>query len=312
MQIYKGHLEASGRVHHCSLAVGNFDGVHRGHQTLVEAANVVPHRGPLCVLTFDPHPAKLFKPQMAPLLISPLARRLELLAAFGVEVAVVERFDRAFAGLSAAQFVDLVLLEGLQPDAVTVGYDFTYGSGREGSAETLSKRLEAAGVEARVLAPVDVEGLLASSTRVREFVLGGQMEGAQLLLGRPFSVWGKVIRGAGRGSGLGIRTLNLETEHELLPRRGVYATWTVLPSCDRPVASVTNVGRNPTFGDEELHIETHVLEQIEDCYDDEVEVRFVLRLREERRFPDATELVAQIQDDIARARSLLAERTPGR
>lgn len=304
MQILRGLAAAAQQIDHCSVAIGNFDGVHVGHQTLIAAAAVVAHRGPLAVLTFDPHPAALLNPSFAPPLIAPLARRLDWLAGQGVEATVVQPFDQAFASLPATAFVE-ELLRALQPDAVTVGFDFSYGAGRSGSVETLNQQLTAAGVEARILAPVRVAGMRASSSKVREFVMLGKMDGAALLLGRPFAVWGQVIHGAGRGSGLGVPTLNLQTEHELLPGRGVYATWTALPGLPAPVMSVTNVGRNPTFGDEALHIETHVLEPMPEAYGRVVEVQFVTRLRDERRFPDAASLVAQIHDDIDAARRVL-------
>lgn len=307
MQVLHGHALAAGQVDGCSVAIGNFDGVHNGHRTLIQAAAAVPHRGPLTVLTFDPHPVKLLKPDLAPQLITPLARRLILLEQAGVEVAIVEPFTRELAARPADAFVQGVLLDALRPDAVAVGHDFTYGAGRSGDVETLHRQLTAAGVEARVLAAIRTEGMIVSSTKVREFVLMGQMEGAALLLGRLFSVWGRVVHGAGRGAGLGIRTLNLESDHELLPRRGVYACWTRLPDREAPAMSVTNVGRNPTFGDEELHIETHVLEELPDQYGREVEVQFVARLRDERRFPGPAELVQQIAADIAETRRLLGQ-----
>jgi riboflavin kinase / FMN adenylyltransferase len=305
MHVVRGLAEATGQLDHCSVAIRNFDGVHVGHQTLIAAAGVVAHRGPLAVLTFDPHPAVLLNPRFAPPLIAPLARRLAWLEQQGVSAIVVQPFDAAFAALSAEAFVDL-LLRTLRPDAVTVGFDFSYGAGRVGSVQTLHQQLTAATVEARILAPVQVAGMRVSSSKVREFVMMGKMEGAALLLGRPFAIWGQVVHGAGRGSGLGIPTLNLETDHELLPGRGVYATWTLLPNAAAPAMSVTIVGRNPTFGDEELHIETHVLGPGADAYGREVEVQFIARLRDERRFPDAASLVAQIHDDIAAAQRVLA------
>ncbi|MFH1809324.1 MAG: bifunctional riboflavin kinase/FAD synthetase [Pseudomonadota bacterium] len=305
MHVFRSHAEAAGQVDGCSVAIGNFDGVHNGHRTLIQATATVAHRGPLTVLTFDPHPAKLLKPDLAPQLIMPLHRRLNFLEACGVEVAVVEPFTLELAALPAAEFVERMLIRALCPDAVTVGHDFTYGAQRSGNVESLHAQLSAAGVEARVLAAIRTEGVIVSSTKVREFVLMGQMDGAALLLGRAFSVWGRVVHGAGRGANLGIRTLNLDTDHELLPRRGVYACSTVLPGRETPAMAVTNVGRNPTFGDEELHIETHVLEDIPDQYGQDVEVRFVARLRDERRFPGAAELIRQIEEDIAQARQIL-------
>ncbi|MBN2361920.1 MAG: bifunctional riboflavin kinase/FAD synthetase [Deltaproteobacteria bacterium] len=311
MLILGGLNEAAGRLDGCSVAIGNFDGVHIGHQTLIAAAGVVAHAGPLVVLTFAPHPATLLNPSFAPPLIAPLGRRLVWLEQRGVEAVVVQPFDADFVALTAEVFV-AELVRTLRPDAVTVGFDFSYGAGRAGTVETLNRQLRAVGVEARILAPVQIAGMRVSSSKVREFVMMGKMEGAALLLGRQYAVWGQVVHGAGRGGGLlGVPTLNLKTDHELLPRRGVYATWAVVPGAATPAMSVTNVGRNPTFGDEELHIETHVVEPIPEVYGCEVEVRFVSRLRDERRFPDAASLVAQIHEDIAAARRILAGQAPG-
>lgn len=303
--ILTGHDAARGKLQGCSVAIGSFDGVHRGHQTLLHAAAAVPHRGPLVALTFDPHPARLLKPQFAPKLIMPLRRRLAYLHQAGADVVLVEPFTADLAKLDAEDFVQDILLDALQPDAVTVGHDFTYGAKRSGDAEALTRQLNQVGVELRVLAPIRVDGIVASSTRVRAFVLDGQVEGARLVLGRHFSICGQVVHGAGRGGGLGFKTLNIMTNNELFPRRGVYATWVQLPGFAQPLRSVSNVGRNPTFGDEDLHIETHVFAELGDQYQQDVELLFVRHLRDERRFADAAALVKQIALDVEQTQKIL-------
>lgn len=303
--LFKGHASVCGALKDCSVAIGSFDGVHIGHQTLLQAAATVPHKGPVVALTFDPHPARLLKPEYAPKLIMPLQKRIEHLYQAGADAVLVEPFSKELAALDAETFVDRILIQSLQANAVTVGHDFTYGAKRLGTPQSLHQQLQSAGVECRILAPISIKGMVASSTRVRAFVLDGQMEGARTILGRHFSLFGEVVHGAGRGGGLGFKTLNINSNNDLFPRRGVYATWAVLPGFAKPLPSVSNVGRNPTFGEEDLHIETHVLAEIGDQYDQQVELRFVARLREEKRFANPDDLVEQIRTDVALAQKTL-------
>ncbi len=205
------------------VAIGNFDGVHVGHRALLGHAVARAHAlgGEAAVLTFDPHPAKLLAPQLAPPLICTLERKLELFAEAGLDAAVLEPFTRELAALAPEEFVTRILRDGLGASEIVVGYDFTYGKKRAGNVETLRT---GAGVPVHVIPAVTVDGLVASSTKIREFVLAGRVDGAGLLLGRPFDVDGEVVRGAQRGRELGIPTANIAARGELLPRPGIYAT----------------------------------------------------------------------------------------
>jgi riboflavin kinase/FMN adenylyltransferase len=290
------------------VAIGNFDGVHRGHQALVQTARAQASQGggEAVVLTFDPHPAHFFAPHLAPPLIAPLERRLELLEAAGTEVVVIERFDAAFAALEAEPFVEEVLGRDLGARHVVVGYDFSFGHGRHGTPElleTLGRRL---GMGVSVVPPVRADGVVCSSTKIREFVLEGRVEGAQLLLGRPFEITGEVVRGAGRGRGLGIPTANVRPEGELLPRTGIYAGWarTLDGAVARPAA--ISIGTNPTFtpGGRDVTVEAYLLDFDGDLYGSRLRLELLAHLRDERRFSSVDELLVQIHKDIARTREI--------
>jgi riboflavin kinase/FMN adenylyltransferase len=294
-----------------ALAIGNFDGVHLGHQALFKAAQTA--GGPLAALTFEPHPARVLAPQYAPPLICEHPRKLELLAAQGVTDLVEQPFDAAFAGTPPARFVEMLVATGVSE--VVVGHDFTYGKGRSGTVETLREGLQQGSVRLRVIPPVAVNGLVCSSTKIREFVLEGRLEAANMLLGRPFDVDGEVVRGVGRGRKLGVPTANLRTTNELLPAIGVYAVRARIDGEPGVLGGAANLGLNPTFrenaalaggqGQPPLSLEVHLFEFDRDIYGRRLRVEFVSRLREERRFPGIEALKAQIAADIASARRLL-------
>jgi riboflavin kinase/FMN adenylyltransferase len=291
-----------------SIAIGNFDGVHRGHQALIAAARIRGGTGTPAVLTFTPHPARIFAPALAPPLIMSLDRRLQLLAEAGVEIAVVEPFTREFAAIEAEDFVREVLVERLGARNVIVGYDFSFGRGRRGNPEMLERLGGELGLDVRVVPPVMADGLVCSSTKIREFVLEGRVEGAALLLGRPFEIIGPVVRGAGRGRAMGIPTANLAAEGELLPRLGIYAARaTLLDGGGTARAAALSVGSNPTFGPgEAVTVEAYLLDFEGDLYGRRLRLDVLQRLRDERRFGSVSELRAQIDEDVAQVRALVA------
>ena len=319
MRIHQSLSGSVGQLTRGALAIGNFDGVHLGHQALFAVARR-DARGPVCALTFEPHPARLLAPQYAPPLICELPRKRDLLAACGVAELVEQPFDTAFMATAPAQFVEQLIQTGVAE--VVIGHDFTYGKARAGTVESLRLTLEERGVRLHVLPPVAVNGLVCSSTKVREFVLEGRVEAANMLLGRPFDLDGEVVQGAGRGRKLGWPTANLRTANELLPAVGVYAVRArLLPEAgagaSQPfaLAGAANLGLNPTFrpdvaqaggsGRPPLSLEVHFLDFSQDIYGKRVRVEFVHRLREERRFPGVEALKAQIGKDVAEARRLL-------
>jgi riboflavin kinase/FMN adenylyltransferase len=312
MRIHDGLSAAKGKLTGGAMAVGNFDGVHLGHQALFGAARR-DAQGPVCALTFEPHPARLLAPDYAPPLICEKPRKRELIAASGVTDLVEQRFDAALASTPPEKFIEMVVGTGIAE--VVVGHDFTYGKARAGTVETLRDSLGERGVRLRVVPPVAVNGLVCSSTKVREFVLEGRVEAANMLLGRPFDLEGDVVQGAGRGRKLGWPTANIRTTNELLPAVGVYAVRARLLPDGSPIAGAANLGLNPTFrpevalagaaGQPPLSLEVHLIDFAEDIYGRRVRVEFVHRLREERRFPGVDALKAQITHDVKQAARLL-------
>lgn len=284
------------------VAIGNFDGVHRGHQALLAAAKA--HGRPSGVLTFRPHPAKVLAPQLAPLLILTYEEKALAIASYGVDFLVELRFTPALAGTSPEAFVDDVLVRGLKVGGVVVGDNFTFGHKGAGTVADLRRLLAPRGVLVDVVPPVKEGGLVCSSTKVRELLLEGRVEAAAQLLGRAYRVVGPVGKGDARGRTLGVPTANVQTDRELLPKLGVYATRAVLDD-GRTFGSVTNVGLRPTFAGEGVRIEAHLFDFAEDLYGRVLALDFVARVRDERKFPSIDALKAQIADDMRAARALL-------
>lgn len=304
-QLARANLPDAGGL---ALAIGNFDGVHRGHQKLIATtrARAAARGATAAVLTFDPHPARLFAPALAPPLIVSLDRRLELLGALGIELAVVETFDAAFAAIEAADFVSDVLGRDLAAREVVVGYDFSFGRDRAGDVRLLGERGAALGIGVTVVPPVSVGGLTCSSTKVREFVLEGRVDGAALLLGRPFELTGIVVHGAGRGRALGVATANLEPEAELLPQVGIYAGRATLLEAGVTYATAISVGTNPQFSAAgAVSVEAHLVDFDGDLYGQRLRLELWQRLRAEQRFPSVEALLAQIRADIAQTRRIV-------
>ena len=291
-----------------AVAIGNFDGVHVGHQRLLALAR---ERGrvrgvPSAVLTFEPHPARVLAPSLAPPLLCTAARKQELIGEAGIDHLVIEPFTPQLAALSPEAFVERILVAGLGARDVIVGYDFTYGRHRAGTIDTLRATGAERGFAVHVVPQVTVHGLVASSTKIREFLLEGNVEGARLLLGRDFDCDGTVVPGHGRGRGIGVPTANLSTECEVLPRPGIYAVRVRVDGTWHPAAA--SLGTNPTFVDGgPLTLEAHLIDFDGDLYGERLRVAFHTRLRDEARYPSVDALVAQIRRDIEAARAALKE-----
>jgi riboflavin kinase/FMN adenylyltransferase len=289
-----------------SVAVGNFDGVHRGHQALVAAA--VTHSreggGPAVVLTFDPHPARVLRPQAAPAALTTLAQKEELVAALGIDRLVVVPFDARLAALSPEAFAREVLQQALAARHVVVGESFRFGKGRAGDPRRLESLGASLGFAVEVVPPVLEGGRPISSSRVREALARGDVAEARTLLGREYFVDGEVVRGDGRGRTIGVPTANLAPEQQILPANGVYAALCRPGELGWHTAAV-NVGERPTFGGGRVRLEAHLLDFDGDLYGSRLRVAFHERLRGEQRFEGQDALVAQIRKDIDAARARL-------
>jgi riboflavin kinase/FMN adenylyltransferase len=289
------------------VTIGNFDGVHRGHQALVAACveGARARGGTAAVLTLHPHPTRLLDPARAPGALTTLAQKEEILGTLGVDHLVVLPFTREVARRSAREFVRSVLAGGLAARQVIVGEGFRFGWRREGDAAALERLGAELGFEAVVVPPVLYEGAVVSSSRVREALAAGDAAGAEALLGRAYFVDGRVVHGDGRGRLLGIPTANVESENEILPRSGVYAGRCRVGSGEWHPA-VVNLGSRPTFGGGATTLEAHLIDFEGDLYGARVRLGFLDRLRDERRFDGPEALVAQIRDDVVRARAVVA------
>ena len=285
-----------------ALSVGNFDGIHLGHQKILRgvAERARATRALAAAVTFDPHPLKILRPADAPPLIATLAQRLAGLEEIGLDAALVLRFDLELSRLAPEQFVREILVEALGLRTILVGANFRFGHRQAGDVNLLGELGSRLGFAVEIVPRVVVRGVLVSSTAIRQAVLEGRVERAARLLGRPFVLSGEVRRGTGRGSQVVFPTLNLEAEQELLPRIGVYVTETRVGG--RLYRSATNVGVRPTFDGRGLSVESHLFDFSEKLTAGPMEVHFWKRLREESKFSGPDALRVQIAKDLARAR----------
>src|SRR5713101_3652774 len=289
--------------HTSVLAIGNFDGIHLGHQAILRATVERAHalHAVSTALTFDPSPRKVLRPESAPLRLSTNAQRMEWFNALGLEAVVVLPFTLDLARLSPEGFVEQILLRDLHVKAVLVGEDFRFGHQQAGDVKRLSELGTRHGFDVVIVPPVVYRGEVVSSTIIRREVAAGDVSHAARLLGRPFVLTGEVVSGTGTGRRFTFPTLNLATEQELLPARGVYITRTCPDGEMRSHRSVTNIGMRPTFNGSSLSVETHLLDIQLATKPNRIEVRFWKRLREEKKFSGPEELRAQIATDIIRA-----------
>lgn len=288
------------------VTIGNFDGVHKGHLALFDLVKkrAAAIDGQSAVITFDPHPIKVMKPGNGPPLITLTQQKLELVADAGMDVIFCLPFTREFASTPAREFVRDILVNKIGIREIVVGYDYTFGAGREGDIELLENMGGVLDFKVRVVPPVYVENILVSSTSIRNLVQEGKLHEAKELLGRNYQVGGTVIKGKDRGGRLlGFPTANLELIDELVPKRGVYVVRVLV--ADRKYDGVTNIGYNPTFGDAGLSVETHILDFQENLLGKQIRIKFIERLRDEKTFESVEDLVAQIKRDIARATEIL-------
>jgi riboflavin kinase/FMN adenylyltransferase len=299
---WAAHYASSGRG--SVLAIGNFDGIHLGHQAILRAAvlHAAKTKDVATALTFDPSPRKILRPESAPQRVSTNAQRMDWFGTVGLESAVVLPFTLDLARLSPEEFVEQVLVRGLHVRAVLVGENFRFGHKQAGNVALLRELGARHGFAVEIIAPVALDDEIVSSTAIRREIAAGNVTHAARLLGRPFALTGEIVSGTGTGRRFTFPTLNLKPEQELLPARGVYVTRTLLEGETRSRRSVTNVGMRPTFNGASLSVETHLLDFSGEVTADRMEVRFWKRLREEKKFANPEELRAQIARDIASAR----------
>jgi riboflavin kinase/FMN adenylyltransferase len=285
-----------------SLTIGNFDGVHIGHRELLRrtVARARENGLPAVALTFHPHPIRYFTPKARFYEITSPEEKAARMEEMGIDALVVESFTGEIGGMGPEEFARTVIRGRLSARFVTVGYDFTFGRNRTGSPAMLSRIGREAGFAVDVVQPLVRGGAIVSSSRIRELLLGGRVREAEELLCTPYKVSGTVVTGAGRGRKLGFPTANVQYTQELLPLPGVYVVDAAVGGGLR--RGVANVGFNPTFGENSLGVEVHLIDFGGDLYGQEMAVYFRDRIRDERKFKSADELVRQIRKDVEFAR----------
>ena len=284
------------------VALGAFDGIHLGHRAILGTAVTQARREKLRPLacTFDRHPMEVLQPEKAPLPITTLEERLELIAETGIETTVVIPFTRAIAAVEPEAFVKDVLIKTLGAREIVVGFNHRFGRAARGDARLLESLAGTLGFEAHIVPAFTMDGVAVSSSGIRGALQRGDLPAAARLLGRPYSIRGEVVRGAGRGRTLGFPTANVKTERPLGLPVGVYVCQIGVRAVR--YQAVVNVGVRPTFGENELAVEAHLLDFVGDLYNERVTLTFLRRLREERKFPSVDALREQIALDVAAAR----------
>lgn len=285
-----------------AVAIGNFDGVHMGHRRIVERLLQLSGKlgGAATVFTFDPHPVRLLRPAECPPPLTWTERKAELLAGLRVDRVVAYHTDENLLRLTAREFFQQIIVDALSAKAIVEGPNFYFGHNREGDVDLLGKLAAEAGMTLDVVAPAMLEGEIVSSSRVRRLIAAGDVAGAARMLAAPYRIRGMVTHGAGRGATIGFPTANLAGVDTLLPAPGVYAGRAWIDGT--AAAAAINLGPNPTFGEQALKVEVHVLDREVALYGQPLEVEFVARLRDVTKFASAEELIAQLQRDVADAR----------
>jgi riboflavin kinase/FMN adenylyltransferase len=290
-----------------ALAIGNFDGVHRGHQTLVAALRQKAQclDGPAVALTFDPHPLQLLRPEQFQPVLTTVADRAELLQVFGADHVVILHTAPGLLQLTAREFFDKVVRQRFEARSVVEGTNFGFGHDREGTIETLKELSRAAGMEPPVIVPPFLlDGVPVSSSRVRAALVQGKVEQGAQLLNRPYRMQGRVGTGQRRGQTLGFPTANLDQVETLVPGDGVYAVRAHWQGQTWPAAA--NVGPNPTFGEQGRKVEVHLIGFHGDLYGQTLQVDFVKRLRDTQRFGGRDQLMSQLRLDVEQARMVMS------
>ena len=306
MQIIQGSQNFSSQTPNPTVTMGNFDGVHRAHQKLINASKAIAQKSnsPVLVYTFDPHPAQVLMPESNFQLLQTKQQKMAALESRGVDICVVEKFSKEFAQLSPEDFFKLVIVERLHAKNIIVGYDFTFGNKRAGNISSLEKMCQQQQINCEIINAQFDDQVLISSHQIRELVATGNITTANKLLGSNYRLQGKVVKGRGLGGSLGAHTANLECQNEIIPCDGVYLSRTSVCDnsgvCDIP--SISSIGWNPTFLESPFSIETHLLDIDIDILGKEVAVDFLERMRDQIKFATPEALKQQIAADTMEAR----------
>lgn len=307
MQVIHGYRDVPQSARGAVLAIGNFDGVHRGHQALLQTATTIARDigAPAGAVIFEPHPREFFHPEEPHFHLTPLAQKLAIFESLGLDVAIVLPFDAALAKLSADDFVAHVLLAGLGARHIVIGHDFFFGRNRGGTPETMQAAAEELGFGLTIVAPVAEDGEVFSSSAIRLRLAQGDVKGTAHMLGRHWRAAGKVVGGAKRGTGLGFPTANVPLPHGTALGHGIYAV-RIYVGAER-YEGAAYLGTRPTYDDGMPVLEVFLFDFDGDLYGRQIEVEFIDFIRADRKFESSEALIAQMQRDCARARDILGE-----
>ncbi|HJP19675.1 MAG TPA: bifunctional riboflavin kinase/FAD synthetase [Nitrospinota bacterium] len=305
MKIIQGIQNIKESITYPVLTIGNFDGVHLGHQTIFKKVvdRVKEVEGTGIVFTFEPHPKKILFPDKYIASLTTFEKKLELIEKTGIDIVICADFTPDFAALSPREFTKSILVEKICVKEVFVGHDFNFGKKREGTFGNIQKMGEEFGFKVEVLDAVKINGGIVSSSFIRDLIADGQVSKAARYLGRPYSLAGKVIGGCEVGSSMGFPTANIEIRDKLIPHTGVYAVQIVVQK--KTFNGVANIGYNPTFKRNVLSIEVHIFDFTENLYDQTIRLSFIDKIRDEIAFSSREELKIQIQKDIKTAKEII-------
>lgn len=306
MEIINGQFCLYKKYQGISLALGTFDGVHLGHQKIIERVveTAVTRGGTSVVFTFDPHPRLVLRPQLTLPLLMDVVEKQDVLAALNLDVLLMFPFQLEFSQLMPQEFVQNIIVKLLRPELVVVGPNYTFGHRGQGTPDLLKALGMKYGFQVEIVEPVYVDKQMVSSTIIRNMIMEGKVDTAQGLIGRPFSILGKVVAGDGRGRKLGYPTANIETPvSSVMPADGVYAVFVKIG--EDSYRGVANIGTNPTFQTRQRRMEVHLLDFKADLYGENIRIKFIKRLRQEITFNNAAELTRQIKKDIENAAIIL-------
>ncbi|MCX5851402.1 MAG: bifunctional riboflavin kinase/FAD synthetase [Deltaproteobacteria bacterium] len=306
MDILRNIEEITAALQGCIVTIGNYDGIHIGHQEILRrvATEAQNQNRKSVVITFEPHPQKVIHPERRPFyLLTPLEEKLGFLESLGINTTIVITFTPEFAEITAEQFVHTILGDKLRIKKIFIGYDYAFGKNKAGNAEYLREAGARLGFEVEEIGPVKMEGIIVSSTNIRLALLDGKIKRAAKMLDRSYNVSGTVVKGHRRGTTIGFPTANIKSD-KVIPGVGVYVIIAEIEGTKHQ--GVLNIGFNPTFGNDELSIEVHLLDFHGDIYGKFINIHFIERLRDEKKFESPEKLVEQIGHDIERAKAILA------
>lgn len=309
MEVIVGIDKLPGKLPNPAITIGNFDGVHWGHRALFDKVKDWADKlqGQSIVMTFHPHPMEVMAPGNGPRFITRHRRKLELIEASGISTTIVVPFSKEFANISARAFVQSILVDKIGAKAVIVGHDYRFGRNREGDISLLRELGDALGFKVEMVSGIEMDGIVVSSTIIRQLIRSGNLPEANKLLGRPYEISGTVVPGRHRGGRLlGFPTANIRMNDQVPPKLGVYVVEVEVAGV--VYGGAANLGYNPTFGDTELSLEAHILDFSDNIYGQPITVKFIDRIRDEKRFSGVEALIEQIRQDVDLARQLLAKK----